>query len=739
MALLDTQRRVIEETVHRLDKKEARLTSVEAQTRERAGLIDHELHRLEAIWERQHLILGVIKHDYFASKDLYLINLRLQGMVESLIRKPKDEHDRLKHDQEWTERVLHKAGEYQQQYGPDWQGRDADMVKEINGRIQGLDPRYEKILKTLDRELQPVLDFQGFLKKWQEALEKNFQTDSAKLFLKRSQDLFSSETWASPVAQVEDWAGETTDYLREIFVGYAHLWLKLVGTSLFLAAILFVAGLMSLDRAGRWLSQPLMPSLLSSIGWFACGLGLILAVPATGMPAFSLQGAFVALLLTRGALSVIPWLSGPSTDKPKDARRQVKALWAISFAGILLAIVNPPPLLFLCAWLICLGFLGLSIDRTRSSLKGASLIISLYVLVAVVLTLLGWSYGTIALAMVLLLLLLNWQLAAGLDEWFRRQGTGEAAQGGGRLLRRIGAVMGRPFVFVLLCLLSLPRALSYMSGPFFLDELAAYRIGAGHVSMEMAKILLVLISLVITQAIVQVVNETIAFRHEKMPTKDKGSTQALQTLSSYIIWFAFGLSVLYLIGFTSGNIAVITGGLSVGVGFGLQNIIHNFVGGIILLFSRPIKPGDLIDHEGKFCRVRKVSIRNTVVETFDGKTIFIPNSQLISKEFSNWSHKEKRMRLKVDVGVSYKADPAQVKETLLEIAGSNEKVLQTPKPLAIFKEFGPSSLEFSLKFWIKGPGHLMAGSELRYRIYEVFKEKGFEIAYPQLDVHLDKD
>jgi len=738
MSLLDTQRRVLEQTLHRLEKKETRLQTLEAETKERSALIDHELHELEALWERQHLILGVIKHDFFASKDLYLINLRLQNRVESLLQKPRDEYHRFKHDQEWIGRVLHKTGEYQQQYGPEWQGGDADMVKALNRRIEGLEPRYERLLSHLEGEIQPVLAFQVFLKQRQEALEKTFQTDPVNLFLKRGQNGLSLETWAGPAAQLKEWGAQTTDYLQQIFVGYAHLWLKLAGTTLFLAAILFAAGLMFLKRTGRRLAEPVASSLLSSVGWFACGLGLILAVPATGMPQFSLQGAVIAFLFTRGFLILAFWLRSASPDKTMNARRPIEALWAVSISGILLAILNPPTLFFQGAWLVCLGLLGLSIGRSRSSLKGsASLIISIFVPTAVVLSLLGWAYGTIAMAMVLFLLLLNWQLAAGLDDWFRRPASGETAQVDEGVARRIGSAMGRTFVFVFLCLLSLPTALDYLGGPFFLNELAAYKIGSGHVSMELGKVFLVLISLATTKAIVGMANEAISIRHERPPTTDKGSTQALQTLSTYIIWFAFGLSVLYLIGFTSGNIAVITGGLSVGVGFGLQNIIHNFVGGIILLFSRPIKPGDLIDHEGKFCRVRKVSIRNTVVETFDGKTIFIPNSRLISKEFSNWNHKEKRMRLKVDVGVSYKADPAQVKETLLDIARSSEKVLQTPKPLVIFKEFGPSSLQFSLKFWIKGPGHLMAGSELRYRIYEVFKERGFEIAYPQIDVHLD--
>jgi small-conductance mechanosensitive channel len=737
IALKETQRRMIEQTAHRLDQKEERLKSVEEAIKDRAGKIEHHLQELEALWERQHLILGVSKGDFFSSRDLYLINIHLQGIVESLIQGPQEELQCIGDDQAWTKKVLNKAGEYQQQYGPGWQGSDAKKVKALVDRIQGLQPRYLSALAAIEGEIRPVHAFLAFLKKRQEALVNAFQADPQNLFLKRGQNLLSVETWSNPAGQGKQWLYEMATYAEELFVVHAHLWIKLLGVAVLLSLFIYFVFLTVLRRLERRSNNPLGSGLRSPLVWFACGLGLFLAGPATGVPAFSLQGALIAFLLGRALLGLACWLRASSPDKTLEGARELKGLWGLSFAGILLSILAPPNLMFLFFWLLGLALLGLTIDRVRSSLSGTRLLIVLYVPIAAALSIFGWLYASISLALVLFVLLLNWQLALGLDERIRGQQTGEEKKEGGGAVHRIGASIGFRLVFAILGLLTLPWVLEYLGGPFLVTALLQYRIGWGHVSMEADRILLVLIGLLASKSAVGVVNEAIALRHEKKGGKDKGSIQALQTLIGYLIWVLFGMCALYLIGFTTGNIAVITGGLSVGVGFGLQNIIHNFVGGMILLFSRPIQPGDLIDHGGKFCRVRKVSIRNTVVETFDGKTIFIPNSDLISKEFSNWSHKDKRMRLKVDVGVSYNADPTFVKETLLSIAKSSEKVLQTPKPIAIFKEFGPSTLQFSLKFWIKGPGHLMAGSELRYKVYEVFKEKGIEIAYPQMDVHLD--
>jgi len=737
MALRNTQRRMIEQTVHRLDQKEERLKSVEGAIEDRAGQTEHHLQELEALWERQHLILGVIKGDFFSSRDLYLINSHLQGIVESLIQGPQEELHRIGGDRAWIEKVLNKAGEYQQQYGPGWEGSDARKVRGLVDRIQGLQPRYQSVLAALEGEIRPVHAFLAFLKKRQEALDNAFQADPQNLFLKRGQNLLSVETWSNPAGQGKQWLYEMATYIKELFVVHASLWIKLLGIAVLLSVFIYSVLLTVLRRLEQRFNNPLGSGLRSPLVWFACGLGLFLAGPATGVPAFSLQGALIAFLLGRALLGLACWLRASSPDKTLEGARELKGLWGLSFTGILLSILDPPRLFFLFFWLLGLALLGLTIDRVRSSLRGTRLLIVLYVPIAAALSIFGWLYASISLALVLFLLLLNWHLARGLDERFRGPQAGEEKKEGGGAFHRISVSIGFPLVFTILGLLTLPWVLEYLGGPFLTTALLGYRAGWGHVSMEADRILLVVVGLLVAKSAVGVVSEAIALRHEKKGGKDKGSIQALQTLSGYLIWVLFGMGALYLIGFTTGNIAVITGGLSVGVGFGLQNIIHNFVGGMILLFSRPIQPGDLIDHGGKFCRVRKVSIRNTVVETFDGKTIFIPNSDLISKEFSNWSHKDKRMRLKVDVGVSYNANPAFVKETLLSIAKSSEKVLQIPKPIAIFKEFGASSLQFSLKFWIKGPGHLMAGSELRYKVYEVFKEKGIEIAYPQMDVHLD--
>ena len=184
------------------------------------------------------------------------------------------------------------------------------------------------------------------------------------------------------------------------------------------------------------------------------------------------------------------------------------------------------------------------------------------------------------------------------------------------------------------------------------------------------------------------------------------------------------------------NLAVLAGGLSVGLGFGLQNIVNNFIGGLILLFGRSIQPGDLLEIDDVRGYVQKVTIRNTVVRAFSGATIFVPNSLLISQKMINWSHADRRYRQEIKVGVAYGSDVQKVTDLLLDAAKQSPKVLDRPVPRVRFLDFGDNSLIFSLRVWIKGWADRYADSEVRYHIDRIFRENNIEISFPQLDVHV---
>ena len=204
---------------------------------------------------------------------------------------------------------------------------------------------------------------------------------------------------------------------------------------------------------------------------------------------------------------------------------------------------------------------------------------------------------------------------------------------------------------------------------------------------------------------------------------------------------------LSTVGVSFTSLALIFGGLSIGIGFGLQNIASNVISGFILIFERPIKIGDLVEimDVNVFGRVSSINLRSTIIVSLDEKEIIVPNSQLITESVHNLTHYNNRFRIRVPVGVSYDSDVALVKKALLEAAQEHPQVIKevTPNmnnvtaPFVRFINFGDSSLDFELLAWIPDSFQRFdVASDLHFMIWEKFKEYGVKIPFPQRDVHV---
>jgi len=217
-----------------------------------------------------------------------------------------------------------------------------------------------------------------------------------------------------------------------------------------------------------------------------------------------------------------------------------------------------------------------------------------------------------------------------------------------------------------------------------------------------------------------------------------GVRLAVGTIIRYGVLVLGLLIVIQTVGINLSAITILLGALGIGIGFGLQNVTNNFVSGIIILFERPIKVGDRIQVGDVFGDVVSISMRATVVLTNDNISVIVPNSDFISSKVINWSHNDRNVRFNIPVGVAYKEDPEKVKQILLEVAEKEEGILKNPKPDVFFKEFGDSSLNFSLEIWtnsyITTPGILR--SKLYFEIFKKFRENNIEIPFPQRDIHI---
>ena len=222
---------------------------------------------------------------------------------------------------------------------------------------------------------------------------------------------------------------------------------------------------------------------------------------------------------------------------------------------------------------------------------------------------------------------------------------------------------------------------------------------------------------------------------------DRGARDALLKITGYVGFVVAALVGLKLTGISFAGLAIVAGALSVGIGFGLQNIVNNFVSGLILLFERPIKSGDFVTVGAVEGTVKTISIRSTEIETLDRQNVIVPNSELVSQQVTNWVLHDPVGRLTLDIGVAYGSDVEKVREVLLEVATSSDYVvtdgISAPKPKVLFMTFGDSSLNFELRVWIKQIRRRFdATSDLHFGIDKAFREHDITIPFPQRDLHV---
>ncbi len=262
-----------------------------------------------------------------------------------------------------------------------------------------------------------------------------------------------------------------------------------------------------------------------------------------------------------------------------------------------------------------------------------------------------------------------------------------------------------------------------------------FSIGEFHLSVKMIVLVAaVLYAAILTSWFFQSFLESQFFHGKKI---DRGVRDAFKKLSHYGFVLVGFLVAMTMAGIELQNFAILAGAFGIGIGFGLQEIVNNFVSGLILLFERPVKVGDAVIIDGKWGAINKIGMRSTVVETWDRSELIVPNSQMISEKVLNWTLSSNVSRVTVRVGVRYGTDLEKVIKILNKVGDGHPSVVADPPPSAIFTDFGDSSINFELRVWVDDiKNRLTLISDLGVTIDKEFKKAGIEIPYPQRDLHL---
>jgi len=426
-----------------------------------------------------------------------------------------------------------------------------------------------------------------------------------------------------------------------------------------------------------------------------------------------LQGVYLLVqlspILRRGllagivfaALLAFAWLTRPSVlHEWQAADRKTR----ITLAGIRLGLV----LLAISLVANVLGYVSLSQLVGVATLLGAFSGVLLYGLVRV-------------LTLMLVLSLQTWAVTLGkhregLERWGRV------------VLRVLGIVL---WMHGVLYLFAIRESVA--------DAIASalkYPIGFGKAQLIVGDVLTSLVVLLAGYLLANIFTFVVRELVLSKMRLSRGLPSAISTIVYYLLMVFVCVMAVSELGVELNKFTLITGALGVGVGFGLQTTVSNFVSGLILLFERPIRVGDVVEIAGVVGSVRRIGVRSSTIHTFDDAEVIVPNNELISNKVTNWTLSNSRRRVDVPVGVAYGTDPVPVLKLLVSVAEINPRVLRQPRPEAYFLGFGESALNFELRFWSTQDAWFQLKSDISVAVAKALADAGIEIPFPQRDLHL---
>jgi small-conductance mechanosensitive channel len=617
-----------------------------------------------------------------------------------------------------------------------------DQARQEMAQIKSMLDRIEELQLRLQKGREPVRELESRIQEFEKLVNQDLQLSWKEYFLEPSFSLFKL-TPGEMKAQFSEWKHNLPVYSHLFFLGNFNWTLFfLQALSLFslfcLVSLVLVAIIKRRNRDGMPLKRMLPPPLFISLA-----LAILVANTFFQSSFQSLIFLTVSQIILGWGLILLLWLIRFSmVDESEFYSNPLRLLWFPFAFSLVLQNVILPPILTGLAWVLLLAIFIAFFKRHKTKLKVKlervlyRITIVLFTLFIVV-TLAGWVHMSLLLTSLWFVFCVCLQVGNCTTGLLRNKIRQFPENTLGFLGRGLVQGAGVPILW-LFSFSFIVLWLGMTLGDFqFLRELSRLKLGWGYLSINIFRLFIVLIGFYLARSGLVVLKSLLQGAAELHSSLDSGTVGSFNILLTYGVWTLFIVLALAFLGLDLTSLTVVAGGLSVGIGFGLQSIINNFISGIILLFGRSIQPGDVIQIRDLWAEVKQINIRTTEVQTFDRSTILLPNSKLISEEITNWTHRQdKTLRRKVRVHVAYGTDIELVRRLLLYIADTHPHILKVPSAFVRFADFGESALEFTLYFYASIDYGWMAESDLRYDINKIFQEYGVVVSFPQRDIHL---
>ncbi len=478
--------------------------------------------------------------------------------------------------------------------------------------------------------------------------------------------------------------------------------------------------------------------LKNSTVWIALGIAINIAAWTDGK-LYQMVATLGVMCLCWGQM-LLAW---DLYDFENVERSRLTPLWPMFptlLIGMVLLNIDPFPLFICVAWVLVQAIdLWRARRRPLPSYALPRAILRLHIIqlwLSLIISLAGFSRLSILISMAFTSIAVTVMLCTSIFKVEKRIEEHLPQEGTSAVVSSLIMALVMPLALMAAVLASLLWILAYPGGYFLLQHTASLGFNIGSVSLNAMQIFSIFIAFYLTRTLL-IVGNTLMSGMQKQITRISVSLLApIQIIYKCLLWGLFGLYSLKVLGFNLSSLSMIAGGLSVGIGLGLQNMVQNFTSGLSVIFGQTIREGDVVEVGGITGEVKKINIRNTMIQTFDNAIVFIPNSSFLNGTFTNWTHNDRKVRKEILVGVAYGSDVDQCIKLMLDVAKAHPGVLYYPEPSALFMNFGPSSLDLALRFWTSYDNGASVMSEVRYKINQVFAANGIEISFPQMDLHL---